>query len=237
MKYCVDVARELFIRKGGLVDCEDLRDYPIDEEIRGRTVVSPERASLLNTFPQNQGRKGACTGFGAQTSLQIQIIKEKRDGRIWFNGFEQWENQKEYPGNATDRGGDRIVNAFRALKKFGLTHSMYGEEVQYGIKRYMFFDPSVEEIKKNINLGYVPITGAYTKFPIVDKNYIFRPNTKKTGGHCFNIVEYDDNLEIGGKKGFFVCFHNWGRWGAKKAGTFYLHYDDVNCLFRSWIIE
>ena len=237
MKYYIDIFRELFIKRGGLIDHEGSRDIPLGIPKNETLVQYKTKLDLLNTFPQNQRRVGACTAFGVQSALQIREIREFVDGKIWFDGFEQWKNQKEYPGKATDDGGDWIANALKSLKKFGLTHKIGGAEKQYGIGKYAFFSPTVYNLKSNLCNGYVIITGAYTKFPIIDKNYVFRKNERRSGGHCFNIVGYDDELVIKGKKGFFTCFHNWGRWGAERAGIFYLHYDDVGVLFRSWIIE
>lgn len=224
MSYLIHALLELlgYHRRGLIGEKIDDRDYIAKDKVKMGDLPLPYYVDNLNTQPDDQKNIGACTAAAVAGVHQMANIEQHRNMMIFFSMWNQWKNQKEYPGVANDKTGDYIVNALKALKRYG---SWYAEKY-YGITGYAYV--TKDEFKRRLADGYRIVTGTGIKKPMCDNKWVFRTGGKS--GHCFAIVGYDDS------KDSWICWHQWGSYGIKGTGRFYLKYGDEKLLFRSWII-
>lgn len=230
LHYITQVALEaLGLRKKGLRgDNVELTDYQAQDYVKlGSTAAKklPKQVHLMNTHTYNQGRTNTCTAHMGALMAVIMYINRYKDKSINFDAFEQWENQKEYPGTADDKLGDYLKSAFKALKRFGLR---FNNKV-YKIDGYAVVDKS--QWREYLANGHPIGTGFSTGNPLCGSNWFWRLVKLFQGpGHAFVIVGYDDDKQA------FIAQNSWGRWGWRKTSEFYIRYDDQRELFRGWVI-
>lgn len=229
--HTIDNFKELTKKTGLRPEQDDISDVLIPRA-RGKKQerLSKKYVDNWNYYVTNQKRTNRCTAYQTASQLACYLIRAEEDKRIWFDPNEQWNNQLQYPGTASEDNGDYLQSAGKALEKFGL-HWLKGTEemIRFDIENYKYLPK--DQWKQALIDGHVIHTGLLVTFPMVDGNYFWK-STTKGGGHAILITGFDESKQC------FIAYNpSWGRWGEKKTGRFYIKYQDVNHLFRGWIIE
>lgn len=160
----------------------------------------------------DQGREGACTGFGTAQMLSLAPRGQAVDNKWAQDLYKLAKTYDEYPGE--DYEGSSVLGAMKAAQAVGRISAYYWAtslaEIIHGVSNV---GPMVlgtnwyEGMFRPDSAGYVTVAGALM------------------GGHCYCLGAVDLN------RGFFRIDNSWGHdWGFR--GSAMIRFSDVERLLH-----
>ncbi len=230
-------------------DSPDIRDRMYEPALlQLENEIRPEK-SLLHV--RDQGREGACTGFGLAAVIDYLNIKRYRDVRVSTRMlYEMAKRHDEWPGEGYD--GSSCRGAIRGWYGMGvcsekswpyeaghdglLTVARAKEARENTIGAYYRLRPNIVDFHAALNEVHVLYVSANVHSGWWRSNLVAQdgakiiPYRKRTeGGHAFAIVGYND-------RGFWVQ-NSWGHsWG--QDGIALWSYEDWQENIRdAWVVR
>lgn len=166
--------------QGGAFDIPDERDYIAEHILGAGPVELPKRVLLVpeGFIPDNQGRTMHCTAYGLIHN--VRILKSREYKKLASaDPEEQWTNQKY------DRGGDenmeKVGDSLQHALSVFIGKGVYNKtpeipEEKFNAKGYAKIGDSIADIRYWLARGFPLYSGS--------------------GGHCYDIVGYDDDLQV-----------------------------------------
>lgn len=163
----------------------------------------------------DQGREGACTGFGTAKAIGQTPLRRSVDDRLALGIYRRAKELDEWPG--TDYEGSSVLAAMKAAKEAGL------------ISAYYWATSLIQMQHAVCHLGSLVIgVNWYEGMVIPDKNGRIYPVGDLVGGHAICVGGIDM------KRGAFVLHNSWGRsWGGDSGapdGSAFLSFADTERL-------
>lgn len=204
------------------------------DAVRNNTSVNPEMPYINkiwafrndpNNLVLNQGKEGACVGFGLTHALLTEpmnasgLFGEVTDLEKFAIESIYWEAQKidkipggAYPGASPKGSGTSILAGLKVLKKYRhIDEYHWAFSLHDMILGVCYFSPAI--------IGIPWYQGMYKP----DKNFYISPSGKKVGGHCCLVIA------VHAEKRKFTIINSWGsEWGWK--GLCSLSFDDMGYL-------
>jgi len=207
----------------------------------------------------DQGKKGSCTGNGGAYHKGFQERPSHNGKWLTFSRDFLYTLARALDGieHHGDDGSTPIA-IMKVLQKYGvcleetlpynpdpnakvtIPQKAYDEALQYRIKNYAKAQ-TLQEMKHAIAIGKTLLSGVIVTDTFMypeEGGFCGIPGGAIYGGHCINIVDYDDNLEHtykNGKtyKGFFLFPNSWGEeWGDRGYG--YLPYEFIDFVLADF---
>lgn len=229
---------------------QDDRDYQY-KTIKMMSTDLPSSYEVELDKVDDQGRAGACTGFGINVSHNSDA-KVRYNKPVRMSPLFPYAEAKKMDRDFTE--GTTIRNVMKVSQKLGVpeydlypyedsenvrncifpkaTKDVYDNANKHKIKSYAQVY-TVEELKNAIYNENAVVAGfqVFETFMHAKDGFIGKIDGRYYGGHCVSFVGWDDNLErvIDGikYKGFIKIQNSWGEaWGDKGFG--YLAYDLFN---------
>lgn len=189
----------------------------LPEEIEPKSVMWKEGTVL------DQGREGACVGFGwtaellAEPYLPEKQPSEKQGNKIAQSFYKRAQKIDEWPGE--EYSGTSVLAGAKIMVEDG------------HILRYRWCF-SIEDLRDAvISAGPVVIGVPWsTKMYSTLDNGLVALGGKQVGGHCLTVTGYDPEMSIDGKKmEVFRWRNSWGKtYGLD--GSAYIRYEDLASL-------
>jgi hypothetical protein len=223
-------------------DVPDLRDWPFEPALgQLKRYIAPPRGLII----LDQGREGACTGFGL--AAVINLLNQERGEKTRVSPrmlYEMARLHDEWPGE--DYAGSSCRGAikgwynmgvcsdgkwrYQADKPGSLTVDRAKDARKNTIGAYYRIQPRIADFHAAINEGVAVFCSARTH------GGWMRPDARtgtipfireERGGHAFAIVGYNS-------KGFWIQ-NSWGRsWGKNGLGLW--QYEDwLENLMDAWV--
>lgn len=200
----------------------DPRDYKFSELSGAPTNKLPSGTQNFNINDQDQKNTMRCVGFsGGHVVSVIQTRKLKK--KMTYEGNELWRLMLE-EDLADEERGAFINSAPKVIVKRGFT-SIGG--VRFECNAYAMINPS--EFRESLAKGNPIFTGIRVTRPMTDISWVLRMGGRKFG-HAFVLVDFDDKEE------FYYAVNSWRNWGIRGTGLFKIRYEDVERLFRSYVL-
>lgn len=186
------------------------RDYPVMAVIGGQNKPVTVNWGIPEGEPVlDQGREGACVGFGCTNELRFNPVpvagldaKFAREKIYWFaQKIDQWAGGA-YPGASPQYEGTSVRAGIKVLQTMGYV----------GEYRWAF---SEDELALAMTLGPVIIGVDWYKgmFKPNSRGYL-RPTGGKVGGHCCLVIGLKVTAPTG--SGYYTIYNSWGPgWGNK----------------------
>jgi len=213
--------------RSGAKDLPDKRDFSAEHLFGMAPMAIPDSIDLTYDLAAlDQQETNHCTAYSLTHIHEILNTMEHHQ-KMRFNPEEQWNNQLEYPGTATEAQGDYIQSALKSLRKYGLKNN----NRTYNIQGYA-----------KINTDSIKYWLA-KKFPIFTGTEVTRTNYMKAeyegiyGGRDGEIIGGHAVCIVGYKPGFFIVRTSWGAdWGKFKNGNFLIREADISLIMTPYII-
>ena len=228
-----------------VADTPDARDWiyqPALIQLKSKLDYQPKKLKILN-----QGREGACTGFGLAAAINLLNTKRKNNISVsprmlyeMARKFDEWEGE-EYSGSSCRGAIQGWANmgvceesywAYKSSKPGTLSVAAAKNARFNTIGAYYRIMPRIADFHSALNE-----TGAIFCSAHVHKGWshnqaksgIIPFNEEQTGGHAFLLVGYDT-------KGFWIQ-NSWGdKWGNK--GLALWSYEDwERNLIDAWVFR
>lgn len=232
-------------------DLPDVRDLRMPF-LRAPEVL-PSQSILSSKFMppvRNQGNQGSCTGHGVRSIIQYVRAKEHQHPMELSPRFAYW-NGRFIEGTTNEDSGAMIRDVIKGVAKFGIAServckynqkeyakppnkTAFKEALRDLVIEYRRPEQNLDQIKSLIATTQVPITfgfSVYSNFDDADDDGRFgMPQGSMDGGHCVDIVGYDDEYSYEGHNGGVLIMNSWGTgWGCsgptKTRGYFWMLYD------------
>lgn len=179
---------------------------------------------VLNVL--DQGKEGACTGFGTTNELRFQPVAIRHaNGALLDAKFGRenvyWEAQKAdpwpggaYPGATPIYEGTSVISAIKRVAKLGF----------YTEYRWAFGEADLALAIGNIGPAVLGLNWYTGMFKPNQKNFI-KPTGTVQGGHCILCIGYDAESK------YYTLYNSWGpKWG--RGGTCKVTKPDMNRLLK-----
>ena len=202
---------------------ERSRNYPVSEIIENqgdKKEVLWEEGIVLD-----QGREGACVGFGWMGEVLSEPISPERQPEFNFANdlaksyYKRAQKIDQWPGE--DYEGTSVLAGAKIMQ----------EEGYLGEYRWCF---GIDDLRDAIiNLGPVVIgVPWYESMYETDDQGIVVIGGNKVGGHCILVTGYIPEKEINGEKQEVFRWRNsWGKeYGIDGSG--YVRYTDLDALLK-----
>ncbi len=174
----------------------------------------------------DQGREGACTGFGTTNELRFNPVPvRKADGKLLDAMFARehiyWEAQKAdpwpggaYPGATPFYEGTSVISAVKRMAGLGF----------YTEYRWAFGEADLALAVSNVGPAVLGLNWYQGMFKPNQMGYI-KPTGSVQGGHCILCIGYD------AERKFYTLYNSWGpSWGKK--GTCKVSKADMTKLLK-----
>jgi C1A family cysteine protease len=234
-------------RFGWLPDLPDVRDYSYGQRLLGierdRITEMPIASSLRNMMSpvEDQGDLGSCTANGIVGLLEFLERKAGDQSPTNLSRLFLYYEERVLIGTTKQDSGAYIRDGIKVAAKLGVpaesywpyrtgkfavkpSPTAYKKAPLHGALEYLRLDTH-DERRTCIASGY-PLTFGFTVYDnfwgISPANAVApMPVGEVAGGHCVDIVGYDDNRKL------YECRNSWGSaWGDN--GYFWMPYDYVN---------
>jgi len=218
--------------KPDLPDHRDLRMAPRPTEALPRRSILP---SQFVPPVRNQGAQGSCTGHGVRSIMQYMRMKEAQKPLELSPRFAYW-NGRAIEGTTSEDSGAEIRDVIKGVAKYGIacerdckynqkvynkppSKTAFKEALTDIAVEYRRPDQDIGQIRSIIATEQVPITfgfSVYSNFSDADDDGRFgMPSGSLEGGHCIDIVGYDDDYSYQGHNGGVLIMNSWGTdWGC-----------------------
>lgn len=171
----------------------------------------------------DQGKEGACVGFG--WTAELLAMPENYDvdiptaEKFALSIYRRAKILDDFPGE--NYNGTSVLAGAKALHELGYI----------GSYRWAF---SVDEVRDAVISEGPVVLGIswYDSMYETDAWGLVKIGGKKVGGHCITVVGYDPAMEIHGQDGpqeVFIWRNSWGQ-DYGKNGDGYIKYDDLKSL-------
>jgi hypothetical protein len=193
---------------------EKSREYNI------RQVLAPDATPVTKLWDipatadqtiLNQGREGACTGFGSTNELRfnpIAVVRDTGAGLDYTFAREHvyWEAQKidpwpggAYPGASPQYEGTSVLAAVKRMQALGF----------YTEYRWAFGERDLALTIGNVGPAILGLNWYQGMFKPNSRGYI-RPTGAVQGGHCILCIGYNAQYR------YYTLYNSWGpTWGNK----------------------
>lgn len=174
----------------------------------------------------DQGREGACTGFGTTNELRFNPVPvRKQDGTLLDATFAReyvyWEAQKAdpwpggaYPGAQPFYEGTSVLAAIKRMATLGF----------YTQYRWAFGEADLALAIGNVGPAVLGVNWYQGMFKPNQRGYI-KPTGAVQGGHCILCIGYD------AERKYYTLYNSWGpNWGNK--GTCKVAKPDMVALLK-----
>jgi C1A family cysteine protease len=232
-------------------DTPDHRDIAFAPHLERIDVTKlPARMDLrpgMATPPWNQLDLGSCTGQSIAKLLEFCRKKQGLEVFIPSRLFIYY-CEREIEGSVGEDSGAEIRDGLKAVNQRGAPHedlwpydiskyadkppvSVYDDAILHVAKKYARVKQDEAHMKACLAAGY-PFVGGFTVYDSFEGSetaktgFVSMPTKQEDvlGGHAVLICGYDNNMEYGGAKGFWIVCNSWGEdWGDK--GYFYMPYE------------
>lgn len=230
-------------------DTPDIRDRMYEPAL---IQLQPEIDNRGGTDVLNQGKEGACTGFGLAAVINLLNVK-KRNLTFMASArmlYEMAKKHDEWPGE--DYTGSSCRGAIRGWKNMGvcseadwrylednpgdLTIDRAKAARSCTVGAYYRLRPEINDYHAALNeVGAIYVSGTvhsgWFSPKAVGRNdlAVIKPSSTPEGGHAFAIVGYNN-------QGFIVQ-NSWGpSWGTKGCGI-WLYEDWLQNISDGWVFR
>lgn len=202
-----------------------------DEKSRGyeiRGMLGEDAQIKTKSWPcgprLNQGREGACVGFGWSHELAAwPYVVTKVDNPFAQAVYYEARRIDEWPGE--NYSGTSVLAGAKVIRSKG-----YMDEFRWAF--------GVDDALKTVS-NYGPVvagTDWHEGMFRPDPSGLLRVEGSVAGGHCFAIRGVLPNYRLKGhdkRMDLVRCRNSWGiNWGVK--GDFYLTFEDLDKLLKAW---
>lgn len=200
---------------------EKSKDYPV-------RAILPENISYKAKMWRegtilDQGREGACVGFGWTAELLAEPFSpteqptEQQGNKIAQSFYKRAQKIDQWPGE--DYDGTSVLAGAKIMK----------EEGHIGGYRWCF---SIEDLRDTIITQGPVVVGvpwSSKMYQTLDNGLVVLGG-KKVGGHCLTVTGYHPEMRIDGQKlEVFRWTNSWGE-GYGHGGSGYIKYEDLKSL-------
>lgn len=227
-------------------DTPDFRDFVYEPALLqlANEIDRPADLAILN-----QGREGACTGFGLAAVINLLRDRGKRPGRVSARMlYEMARRHDEWPGYEYE--GSSCRGAIQGWYNMGVC---LDDSWKYSVSRpgHLTVDRAKEARKTTLGAYYrlgtrisdfhaaLNEVGAIFCSADVHKGWqrpakkgdlrYIKPHDQIEGGHAFAIVGYNEN-------GFWVQ-NSWGKGWGDKGTALWLYEDWQKNLSDAWVLR
>lgn len=204
-----------------------------------------------NLYILDQGKEGACTGFGLAATINLLYRFQNREHRVspWML-YELARRYDEWPGEGYD--GSSCRGAIKGWKntgvclenlapkpedgKFVITPEISADAKLRTIGAYFRIRPDITDFHSALNeAGVIYVSanvheGWYQTREDKDGEAYILESDKQIGGHAFAIVGYNS-------KGFWIQ-NSWGEGGWGKSGlAIWLYEDWAKNVMDAWVVQ
>lgn len=198
---------------------ERSRDYGV-RALFATPVVRRKRVWKVRPAPLDQGREGACVGFGWSAELASTPIQHQVDNGSAFELYRQAQAEDRAMGHRWPEGASVLAGA-KACAKQGLVvryHWAFGvDDVLDALVR-----------KGPVVLGINWYDGMYTTRPLHEGAHVVQVSGRIVGGHCILANGYLPDYPGIGEA--VVLTNSWGAGWGDRTGSALLRRADLERL-------
>jgi hypothetical protein len=190
------------------------------------TAVEPKKKYWTPGVVMDQGREGACVGFGWTTELVASpkpfTISAEYGNEYALGVYHRAQELDEWEGTSYD--GTSVLAGAKVMQERG-----YIPEYRWAFGVEQVRDAVISE--GPVVLGINWLEGMYETRP----SGLVEVNGSVVGGHCITLTGYNPRARLKGEKGYFEGFRWKNSWGLSYGvnGLGFIKIEDLDTLLKA----